>query len=310
MAADISRTTSIPSEQASSGSREADWIGQLSQRTTPQFGQLATWLLLITCFIFVVIPWEVHEGPRQTPASLLCWLPANWLGCSELFWFFRTMLAVGALGWLLCIAVPWTCWLTVIGFLGLWSMHVENVWHTSHIFHLAGNLLIIQAIWYTLLGKEIVAAKREKRFWTTPLYPRWVSLSQIAAIGLFHTAAGLSKIWFSGMEWANGTSLQLWAHMDGRVGSIGRSLILADTRMTAFLQIVTLVVETAGILALFPRLRTWIGLGTIGFYVGVLSTFNYGFQFNLLFTALYLLPIEAWIQKRYAHLAGPAKMSA
>ncbi|MFO0885122.1 MAG: hypothetical protein U0894_13190 [Pirellulales bacterium] len=308
MAADISRTTSIPSDQASSGSREADWIGQLSQRTTPQFGQLATWLLLITCFIFAVIPWEVHEGPRQAPASLLCWLPANWLGCSELFWFFRTMLAVGALGWLLCIAVPWTCWITVIGFLGPWSMHAENVWHTSHIFHLAGNLLIIQAIWYTLLGKEIVAAKREKRFWTTPLYPRWVSLSQIAAIGLFHTAAGLSKIcqrhgvgqrdfaatlgthgWASWLDrpvahFGGYTHDRLFANCDAG-GRDGRDFGPVSSSAN---------VDWAG--------DDWL-------LRGCAVDFQLRLSVQPAFAVFYLLPIER-IQKRYAPLAGPAKMSA
>jgi len=41
-----------------------------------------------------------------------------------------------------------------------------------------------------------------------------------------------------------------------------------------------------------------IGLGIIGFYAGVLLTFDYGFQFNALFTALYLLPFEPWVTKR------------
>ena len=57
----------------------------------------------------------------------------------------------------------------------------------------------------------------------------------------------------------------------------------------------TLVMETSGVLAVFPRLRTWIGLALVGFYVGVLLTFDYGFQLNLLFTALYLLPVEPWV---------------
>ena len=38
--------------------------------------------------------------------------------------------------------------------------------------------------------------------------------------------------------------------------------------------------------------------GALGFYAGVLLTFDYGFHFNALFTALYLLPIEPWITKR------------
>lgn len=302
--------SSASSASLASGKPAHDWLDCLSQRTTPQFGQLATWILLATCLIFAFIPWEVHTGTRQGPSSLLSWMPASWLDRPELFWFFRALLIGGAVAWFFFIALPYSCWLTVIGFWGLWAMHVENVWHTSHIVHLAGNLLVIQALWYCLLGDEMLAARRAGTFWKTPLYPHWVSLSQIAAIGLFHTAAGISKLWFSGPAWASGVSLQLWAHMDGRDGSIGKAMILADSRATAILQAVTLVVETAGILAVFPRLRTWIGLGTIGFYMGVIATFDYGFHFNLLFTALYLLPVEAWVNKRYAPLAEPGKISA
>ena len=51
-------------------------------------------------------------------------------------------------------------------------------------------------------------------------------------------------------------------------------------------------------LAIFPRLRPWIGWALVGFYAGVLATFDYGFQFNAILTALYFLPCERWITRR------------
>jgi hypothetical protein len=59
-------------------------------------------------------------------------------------------------------------------------------------------------------------------------------------------------------------------------------------------------VETAGVLAVLPRMRPWIGVGLIGFYVGVLATFDYGFHLNALLTAMYLLPVERWLTARVA----------
>ena len=202
----------------------------------------------------------------------------------------------GASLWLSRKFLPYSCWLTVIAFTALWSLHVENSWHTNHCFQMANNLLFVQALWETLCAREIRAATAAGKYWQTPLYPRWVTLAAVAYIGIFHTAAGLSKLAFSGPDWANGTSLQVWTHLWGRPWSPTTWLILQSRTLTQFLQVVTLVVETAGVLAVFPRLRTWIGLATVGFYLGVLLTFDYGFQFNLLFTALYLLPVERWVE--------------
>ena len=270
----------------------------LFRRSTPHFSQLAIWLLLATAVVASAFPFTPHAGPRQGPATLLSWLPPAVLNSHAAFWTCRGVLWLGAILWALNRLLPWSCWLTVIGLTGLWSLHVENTTNTNHCFHLANNLLVIYAIWATVDAREIKAAIVEKRYWTTPLVPRWVTLGCIAYIGLFHTAAGLSKLWFSGADWANGISLQLWTHLWGRPWMPTTQMILASRTFTQWLQIGTLVIETAGILAIFPRLRTFIGLATLGFYAGVLLTFDYGFQFNALFTALYLLPVERWLQRR------------
>jgi hypothetical protein len=197
--------------------------------------------------------------------------------------------------WLLNAVLPWSCWLVVVGFTGLWSLHVETTYNTAHIFHMANMLLVIQAIWITADAPLIRQRLREGTFWQSPIVPRWVSLASIAYIGIFHTAAGLSKLTFSGPAWANGTSLQLWTYLWGRPWSPTTQLILSSRSLTHGLQVLTLIVETAGVLAIFPRLRPLMGWALVGFYAGVLATFDYGFQFNAFFTALYLLPFERLI---------------
>jgi hypothetical protein len=171
---------------------------------------------------------------------------------------------------------------------------------------MANMLLVIQSIWHTADAAEIKSALASRTFWTTPLLPRWVSLASIAYIGLFHTAAGLSKLTESGPGWASGTSLQIWTYLWGYSWSPTTQLIVNSRTFTRILQVATLIVETAGILALVPRLRPWIGLGLLAFYAGVLATFDYGFQFNAAFTALYFLPCEAWILNRAARAAERA----
>jgi hypothetical protein len=274
------------------------WLDRLQERSRPLFSQLAIWFLLLTALVAGSVAFHVDDGPRQGPATLLSWLPSDVLSSDAAFWIFRAILWTGATLWALNRLLPWSSWLTVIGLTGLWSLHVENTTNTNHCFHMANNLLVIYAIWATVEAREIKAAIAERRYWTTPLVPRWVTLGCIAYIGLFHTAAGLSKLTFSGPGWANGVSLQLWTHLWGRPWMPTTQMILSSRTFTQWLQVGTLVIETAGILAIFPRLRTLIGVATLGFYAGVLLTFDYGFQFNALFTAVYLLPVERWLTGR------------
>jgi hypothetical protein len=299
---------------APSSTDNSNWltrgIEHLSRRSLPHFNQFVVWCLLVTSAILACLPFTVREGPRHGHATLLFWLPDALLDSPALFWLFRLLLVAGILLWAFRLALPWSCWLTTIAFTGLWAVHVENTYNTSHIFHMANMLLVIQSIWHTADAAAIKSALASRTYWTTPLVPRWVSLASIAYIGLFHTAAGLSKLTESGPGWASGTSLQIWTYLWGYSWSPTTQLIVSSRTFTRFLQVATLIFETAGILAIVPRLRPWIGLGLLAFYVGVLATFDYGFQFNAAFTALYFLPCEAWIASRAARQGKPASAGA
>src|SRR5205085_3894762 len=167
------------------------------------FRQRARWSLLRTAVVLAVWPFDVHGGQRTGVVSLLSWLPdaiirseLSWLAC-------RLLLVAGIWLWFLQRWFPWSCWLVVVAFTGLWSLHVETTYNTAHIFNMANMLLVIQAIWITVDAPLIKQRQRDGTFWNSPLVPRWVSLASIAYIGIFHTAAGLSKLSFSGPGWAN-----------------------------------------------------------------------------------------------------------
>lgn len=278
----------------------AGWVARLNERSLPHFNQLVIWVLLGTGVFLACWLFGPAEGSRQGGSTLIFWLPDALLDSPWLFWIFRGLLAIGILLWLGQRWLPWSCWLVVLGFTGLWSMHVENTYNTAHIFNMANMLLVIQAIWITADAPAIRRAIAQGRYWTTPLVPRWVSLASIAYIGLFHTAAGLSKLTTSGSQWTTGVPLQIWTYLWGYPASPTTQMILSSRSFTQVLQVLTLIVETAGILAIVPRLRLWIGLGLLGFYLGVLATFDYGFQFNAALTTLYLLPLEPWLSNRAA----------
>jgi hypothetical protein len=273
----------------------AGWLRPLEERTLPQFNQIVIWCLLATAAILAVWPFELREGERSGFVSLLSWVPDAVVRHEATWMALRLVLFAGIALWLLNRWLRWSCWLVVVGFTGLWSLHVETTYNTAHIFNMANTLLVIQAIWITADAPLIKQRLKDGTFWKEPLVPRWVSLASITYIGIFHTAAGLSKLLFSGPGWANGTSLQLWVYLWGRSWSPTTRLILGSRTLTQLLQFFTLVFETAGVLAILPRLRPWIGAGLTAFYIGVLATFDYGFQFNALLTALYFLPFELWI---------------
>lgn len=287
----------------------ATWSERWAERSSPAFGQLVTWFLLIAGVVMTVQSYEMAPGARSSaPSTVLSWLPPDWLARGELFHIFRGLFLVGGSLWAVNRFLPWSCWLATTGFIGLWAMHLENTWAGAHIFHAAAMLLVVQSLWCSFCGREITAAWNSGHYWNSPVYPRWVYLLGLAYLGLFITYAGLAKLLYSGSGWANGLSLQLWVHMDGYRWSPLTHLVLENRTITRFLQILTLVVETAGILALpFPRLRIPIGLGLCGFYCGVLLIFPYGFLFNLILTAAYFFPLEAWLRHRYpiCHAGNP-----
>jgi len=274
------------------------WLDALGTCTTPHFGQVVTWVLLAACYLLACLHFEVIEGPRQGPATMLSWLPESVLSSHTAFYAFRVLLVVGTTLWLLQVGLPWSCWLATLGFTGLWSMHVENTTNGAHIFNAANQLLVVQSLWYTFYARDIRTALSQGRFWTTPLYPNWAFWLCLFYLGLFHTSAGLAKVATSGLDWPNGVSLQLWAYWDGRPGSWTRELMINCRPLVVVLQWLTLIFETAAIVGLFSRrLRPWIGVMLLSFYFGVVLTFDYGFHLNLVLTALFFLPFDAWIHQ-------------
>lgn len=269
----------------------------LLKLSRPHFGQAVTWLLLAFALTLTALPFEPQTGPRnEQAATLLSLLPGAWLASPLVFNATRVVLAVAAVLWAARRLVPWTCWLTVAAFTALWSLRMENVSSGAHIFNLTNMLLLIHALWYQFYHRDIAAAVRAGTFWQTPLYPRWAYLLGVFYIGWFHTLAGLSKIATSGLGWGNGLSLQLWVYLWGWEYSPFGNVILANRTLAMLFQSTALFFETVSILAIVPRLRVWIGLGLLGFYVGVLGTFvDYGFHFNAILVALFFLPVERWM---------------
>lgn len=285
------------------GPKGPDWAAWLTQTASPGFGQFTVWLLLGFAIVMALSPIQFADGARSDQAAtIFAWLPDVLLRSPFFFTTVRVALIGSAVMWALRIAVPVSCWATTILFALLWSLRMENLTNGAHIFNVTNMLLLIHAMWFQFYHADMRSAKLSGTFWTTRTYPRWVFLLSVFYLGWFHSLAGLTKIIESGPGWGTGVSLQLWTEMFGETSSPFAQVILYDARLTAWLQTGALVIECASILCVFHRLiRYAVGVGLVGFYLGVLTTFvTFGFHFNAILVALFLLPVDWWVGLKFS----------
>jgi Vitamin K-dependent gamma-carboxylase len=288
-----------------------NWLGETSR---PYFGQLTLWVLLlcaqplnvyfqINCSRTSALPTEAGSpqrlrelGERTGPSTVLSFLPNSVLLERHVLHVCGVLFVVGSILWLLQWFVPWSGWLTSLSFTAVVALYVENMTQVTHVAHVANMMLLLHALWYQCYHREIRAALRERRFWTSKLYPRWVHALGVLYLGLFYGLSGLMKLLTSGPGWANGVSLQLWTRLWGDKNSPFTALILEHRWIAVALQYSTLIGETGGLLAIVSRLaRPIIGLLLIGFHIGAISVFSWGFHANVAMLILFFFPCDRWI---------------
>jgi len=279
--------------------RDWNWLGELSR---PHFGQLTLWLLLICaqplCGYFLY-NWRgplSDLGQRTGPASVLSFLPDAILLSRVSILILGGLFVLGSLFWLAQVWIPWSGWLTSLSFTGVVALYMENATQATHVAHATNMMLLIHALWYHCYRQEIRSALAEGRFWITLLYPRWVHALGVFTLGMLYGLSGLMKLLTSGVSWANGVSLQLWTNLWGDKGSLFTPLLLEHRWIARLLQLVTVVGETGGFLAIIcRRCRPVIGLMLIAFHVGAISVFRWGFHANLVLLILFFLPCDRWV---------------
>lgn len=285
-------------------------MNQLFEKYNPtRFGLISTRILLILAIALGCCPFEMTgELENVKTISFLSGIPAETLADPGVMYGLRAVLVVAALMWFFCLLVPVSCWLTALAFAGLWALRLENSIFSPHIFHVAIMLTVIHAAWFTFYRRSIVYAYRSDQTATTYNYPYWVYWLSVFYIGWFHTLAGIEKLRAHGWAWADGTSLQLWTHAFGYHPSPVTQWIVSNHQVAQWLQQGTLVIETAAILCILGRPFRWlVGLGLLGFYGGVLTSFvDYGFHLNAFLTAWFLLVADfllvAWRRPEAADL--------
>jgi hypothetical protein len=288
-----------------------DWLGE---RIRPLYGQVILWVLL-ACALCLAAYFLSHHGgahphgprnrvsiltpqPEAAPPSLLSLLPDALLQNRPLFWSCGALFVLGAILWVAGLLLPWSGWLCALSFTAVVALYLENASQATHVAHLTNVLLLLHALWYHFYAAEIRHARREGCFWQRDLYPRWVHSLSVFAIGMFYGLAGLSKLLEGGLGWANGVSLQLWVSLWGNPDSLWTQLILDNRNVARALQWATLLSEVGALPALFlPRFRLACALALVGFHIGQIAVFAWGFHANMILLLLVFAPPWPWIKK-------------
>jgi hypothetical protein len=274
----------------------------LWQRERPYYGQVTLWAVLVCAtglasYFVTHRPEPPRGAQRSGPASVLSGLPDEVLLAPLPFYASGAAFAVGAVLWAAGRCVPWSGWLTALGFTALMALQMEGSCQATHVAHATNLLLLVNALWYHCDGPEIRRARAAGLFWQTPLYPGWAYGLSVLCLGLFYGCSGLMKLKASGLSWPNGVSLQIWTRLWGDPHSWATQLILSDRRVARILQTTTLLGELGGLIAVVSRrLRPLIGLLLIGFHGGAITVFGWGFHANVVLLALVFLPVPEAIR--------------
>ena len=265
---------------------------QLVGFTRPQFGQFITWVVIYIAIEEVFSRFPTDPGDRAGTVTVLSFLP-DLLTSSVVFTLARWVLVIAGILWALQLLLPFSSWLTALALTTVLALYYENSNHISHVYNLTNIVLIIHAMWYHFHYREIKQALRRNCFWQSDLYPNWVFWLSLFCIAIYHSFAGLSKLGVSGPQWANGVSLQLWTYLWGRDESLSYYLIVSNRPVAMLLQVGTLIIETLTVVALFSRrLRLLVGIGLVGLYIGILDSFDYRFEYNLMLVICFFFPLD------------------
>jgi hypothetical protein len=272
------------------------WIAAAFEVRTPGQAHVLNVVLLLSGLVFAgffafVAPETQADAQRLGPATVLSWLPDVIALDPRVRQACFAVYALAAGCWLAGRFLPWSCWVAAMSFTAGMALYHEGWDQTNHTSHLTAVLLFTFALWHHLEAEEIRRARVERRFLSTPLYPRWMHELCILAVGLFYGWAGLSKLLESGVGWVNGVSLQLWVREFGVADSLFGAPLLANRSIALGLQASSLAVELAALIAVFvPLLRRPVGLGLTAFHAGIVLVFGWGFHANAVIVALLLLP--------------------
>jgi len=267
-------------------------------REPPVYAQTLFWVVL-GCAYWLSFgePNYFMEGEKGDAVTYLSWLPQSIVRNHDVYVVFKWLFGAFGLLWLFQIGLPYSAWLATFCFTTQISLFQENIRYHDHIFQVTNQLLLVHCIWHHFCAREIKQGLRRARFWESAVAPRWVFYLCVFYVAVYYAFVGWHKVWVSGLDWINGTSLQLWIHSWGRTDFFPNSWILENRALAKGLQGFTLFTECFAFLGLFHcRLRYVMGLALTIFHVGQEWLFNFDFGSNLVLVAYLYLPFDTTLQ--------------
>lgn len=314
------------------GSFPSAWLRRAGRLSTPQYGQTALVVVLIAAAhslyiagvayaaeiyrngVLHIYPFAVPESEPQRHAfvTFLSFLPFELLHEPALFWASIAGFGVCSVLWTLRRFCRWIGILTAFFYTVALSLFWEHAAAIAEWWNCLAIVLIVFAGWYFFYGREIGAASRTASFWRTRLFPQWVHDLCVLAVAGFFFVAGVAKLRIAGLEWADGTVLQLNIHKfrleRGEPAGFVHDLLLGDRRLATLASASVLAFENATILAVlsipFPKLwpvRALVGFAAAGFLSGVFVLFGlWNFESMLVLVIVFLWPLDRWFERRVA----------
>lgn len=222
--------------------------------------RMMTLIFAILLIVDQLVFWQWTTEGEYVPVSIFSFLPRVFLENKTAFYATSAVTIVSLLLWMFRQKPRVFSVLSVVAFGIASTFYLQNLPFGDHR----------QAVLFLLL---MALAATEFNLSDKTFFP----LAACALLSLYFLA-GWEKIFWSGLSWANGSSLQVFAHYLGRDGSALRGWILDSKSFAQALQICGLILE-CGVFALFfrgPVRWVWL-MGLLVFHGAIEEVFMYRF---------------------------------
>ena len=247
-------------------------------------------LLIVLYTVISESPLAIDPDSKLVPLSVLGMaIDTNFLLLAPVSMVLKLLTCIAIGMWLLKQGGRWIYIAAPALFIAFMSTVVESQYFVRHQSHFC-------AMAFVLLGAARFSGTRksdDSNQSTKPVVdplPGWCFMLMVYYIGLSYTFSGIAKLCYSGIGWANGSSLMMWVESMAS----GRDNLLFDLLtnhhwLASALQTTTLAAELFAIVILLaPRLRPVFGLVFVGFHMSIEILFGYGFFANI-FLDTYIL---------------------
>ena len=248
-------------------------------------------LLLVGLSVFSESPLAINPADKLQPLTLLgLVIPPSVLLLPAICTILKVLTGAAIVMWIFKIGSRWIYIAAPILFIAFMSTVVESQYFVRHQTHFcAMAFVLLGAAKFVGTGRSDLKGSRSEDPFVDPL-PGWCFMLLIYYIGISYTFSGISKLYYSGLSWGDGSSLMMWVEADAiNRDNLVFQLLTSHHWLASTLQTTTLLAEVLAILVLFvPRLRPLFGLIFVGFHLSIELLFGLSF-FSNIFLDTYIL---------------------